>query len=235
MTDVSIRADEVRDAAMAPEITAPLHEVHPYARRRTRRTPLGGYAKRAFDIVVAVLSLAVLAPLFVLVAVAIKLETPGPIFFLQRRGGFRGRPFLVTKFRTMTASDDGDVITQAMRSDPRVTRVGKVLRKTSIDELPQLFNVLCGEMSIVGPRPHAVAHDRHFRGVDARYGRRFKARPGITGLAQVSGCRGETKDASAVRRRIDYDLQYIANWSLLLDLSIMIRTLSLLVRDPNAT
>src|SRR5690606_35550656 len=161
-------------------------------------------------------------------------DSPGPVSFLQRRGGFRGRPFLVVKFRTMTAADDGAVIAPAGRGDVRLTRVGKFLRRTSIDELPQSFNVLRGERPLAGPRPHAVVHDRHFRGIDPRYGRRFKARPGITGLAQVNGCRGETRNADSVRRRVDFDLRYIQRWSIALDIFIILRTLILIVRDPNA-
>lgn len=237
MTDlVSVRVDESAASAPRSDITRPLRAIHPQARRRPGAPvrPVGGAFKRLLDACVAAVSLIALAPLFLLVALAIKLDSPGPVFFLQRRGGFRGRPFLVVKFRTMTSADDGNVITQAGRGDARLTRVGKFLRKTSIDELPQLFNVVRGEMSLVGPRPHAVAHDRHFRGIDPRYGRRFKARPGITGLAQVNGCRGETKNPESVRRRVDFDLRYIDRWSLLLDALIILRTLILIARDPNA-
>jgi putative colanic acid biosynthesis UDP-glucose lipid carrier transferase len=237
MTDlITVR---VSDSAASPDrgdVIRPLRAIHPEARRRPQAPvrPLGGFAKRCMDLTVAAVSLVALTPLFLLVALAIKLDSPGPVFFLQRRGGFRGRPFLVVKFRTMTAADDGAVIAQAGRGDVRLTRVGKFLRRTSIDELPQFFNVLRGEMSLVGPRPHAVAHDRHFRGIDPRYGRRFKARPGITGLAQVNGCRGETRNADSVRRRVDFDLRYIQRWSIALDIFIILRTLILIVRDPNA-
>ena len=233
---VSVRVSDSAAPSARADITRPLRTIHPQARRRPAASvrPVGGVAKRAVDLSVAAVSLIALTPIFLLVALAIKLDSRGPVFFLQRRGGFRGRPFLVTKFRTMTSADDGNVIAQAGRDDARLTRVGKFLRKTSIDELPQLFNVVRGEMSLVGPRPHAVAHDRHFRGIDPRYGRRFKARPGITGLAQVSGCRGETKNPESVRRRVDFDLRYIERWSLLLDIVIILRTLILIVRDPNA-
>lgn len=215
---------------------SPLHAVHPEwrAEANCKHAPIGGAAKRAFDVAASLAALLLLAIPLILVAVAIKIDSRGPVFFQQRRGGFRGRPFLVVKFRTMTSADDGRVIAQAEKTDARVTRVGAFLRKTSIDELPQLINVLRGEMSLVGPRPHAVAHDGEFRAVDRRYGRRFKARPGVTGLAQVNGCRGLIGDDADIRRRVELDLRYIDTWSLGLDLSIIAKTALVILRDPNA-
>jgi lipopolysaccharide/colanic/teichoic acid biosynthesis glycosyltransferase len=225
----------LENGAVDLELISPLHAIHPHSRASVcRRTPIGGAPKRAIDVVLSALALTVLAIPLLLVAIAIKLDSKGPVFFLQRRGGYRGRPFLVVKFRTMTAADDGAVVTQALKSDSRVTRVGAWLRRTSIDELPQIINVLQGDMSLVGPRPHAVAHDGEFRSVDRRYGRRFKARPGVTGLAQVRGCRGLIRGERDVRRRVDLDLQYIDNWSLRLHLWIIARTALVVLRDPNA-
>lgn len=234
----SIEASDVMERAEASALDSisPLHAIHPEWRdiAPPRRAPVGGAAKRAMDILLSASALVVLAIPLLLVALAIKLDSRGPVFFLQRRGGFRGKPFLVIKFRTMTAADDGNVVVQATQADSRVTRVGAFLRKTSVDELPQLINVIRGEMSIVGPRPHAVAHDGKFRDVDRRYGRRFKARPGVTGLAQVSGCRGLINSESDLRRRVDLDLEYIDTWSTELDLWIIARTAAVILSDPNA-
>jgi lipopolysaccharide/colanic/teichoic acid biosynthesis glycosyltransferase len=198
--------------------------------RIRRLHPVGGGLKRAFDIVAASGALIVLSPFLLLIALAIMLESPGPALFLQRRGGVFGRPFLIYKFRTMTASDDGRVVAQAAQDDPRLTRLGAILRELCIDELPQLINVVRGEMSLVGPRPHAVAHDQVFAHIDARYSRRNRARPGITGLAQVSGCRGRTEDAASVRARTGYDVAYVEKWSLWLDLKIIFKTVLLVLR-----
>jgi putative colanic acid biosynthesis UDP-glucose lipid carrier transferase len=141
-----------------------------------------------------------------------------------------GRPFLIYKFRTMRTVDDGRVVTQAVQNDPRLTRLGAMLRDLWIDELPQLINVVRGEMSLVGPRPHAVAHDDLFARIDPRYPRRHRARPGLTGLAQVSGCRGLAADAASVRARTGFDVEYVDNWSLWLDLKIVFRTVLILLR-----
>lgn len=188
------------------------------------RRPLTSFevaAKRLFDICVAGASLVLLAPLFALFALAIKLDTRGPVFFLQRRYGFNQEPFRIWKFRSMTTMDDGRHVAQAQRDDPRITRVGRFMRRTNIDELPQLINVLRGEMSLVGPRPHAMAHDQKFEQTIAFYARRHNMRPGITGWAQVNGCRGETDTEDKMRMRVEYDLHYIDNWSALLDLKIL--------------
>ena len=158
------------------------------------------------------------------VAVAIKLESPGPVFFRQRRHGYNHRLIDVYKFRTMSVAEDGDHVVQAQKNDARVTRVGKFLRRTSLDELPQLFNVLQGEMSLVGPRPHAVAHNQHYRDRLERYANRHCVKPGMTGWAQVNGFRGPTEDPEKMRKRVEMDLYYIENWSLSLDIKIIALT-----------
>jgi len=182
------------------------------------------FAKRMLDVGAAALGLLLLLPVFAVVAIAIKLDSRGPVFFRQRRHGFRREEFRIWKFRTMTCLDDGDVIRQANKNDARVTRVGKWLRRCSIDELPQLINVLSGEMSLVGPRPHAVAHDEFYEPMVANYVARFKIRPGITGWAQVNGYRGNTEDRKDMDSRVSYDLYYIEHWSLGFDLAILIMT-----------
>ena len=159
-----------------------------------------------------------------LVALLIKLDSPGPIFFVQRRYGFNQQPFRIIKFRTMRTLDDGAVIQQARRDDPRLTRIGRWLRRWNIDEIPQLFNVLTGDMSLVGPRPHALSHDREYERRISLYARRHNVKPGITGWAQINGYRGETDTDEKMRKRVEYDLFYIDNWSLWLDLKIIVRT-----------
>ena len=214
----------------------PLRAVHPKRRhmRRRIRKPLGGVSKRAFDILVSSAALLVISPIIAVAAIAIRAESKGPIFFGQRRGGFAGRTFCIYKLRTMRTTDDGSSVTQASRGDARVTAVGKLLRKTSIDELPQIFNVLRGDMSLVGPRPHAVAHDRDHVRVDPRYSQRWQARPGLTGWAQVNGCRGPLPTAADVQRRTQYDLEYISSWSLALDLKVLARTVRVIWGDSTA-
>ncbi|MBR0906421.1 exopolysaccharide biosynthesis polyprenyl glycosylphosphotransferase [Bradyrhizobium liaoningense] len=197
-------------------------------------TPLECGAKRMIDLVGAGLALAIFAPLLALAAVAIKLDSPGPVFFRQQRCGFNGRIFLIRKFRTMHVLEDGPVILQANRTDRRVTRVGKWLRRTSFDELPQLLNVLDGSMSLIGPRPHALAHDGKFDKLVRNYALRRRVRPGLTGWAQVHGCRGPTPTAVMVETRVQYDLWYIDNWSLRLDLAILLRTPVEVLRARNA-
>ncbi len=180
--------------------------------------------KRIFDVVLAALGLVALAPVFGIVALAIKFNNPGPVLFRQRRRGYYHREFKIWKFRTMTTMDDGRNIQQAKPNDVRVTAIGRFLRRTSIDELPQLINVLAGEMSLVGPRPHAIAHDELYEVRIPEYARRSNVRPGITGWAQVNGCRGATTTDEAMRRRVDHDLYYIDNWSVLLDVYIIALT-----------
>jgi exopolysaccharide biosynthesis polyprenyl glycosylphosphotransferase len=182
--------------------------------------------KRLIDIVGAGVGLLILLPLLVLIALAIALESNGPIIFRQRRSGLHGRVFLIYKFRTMTVLEDGAEITQATRGDNRVTWVGKFLRRSSLDELPQLVNVLKGEMSLVGPRPHAVAHDQYYAQLVPNYHLRFSAKPGITGRAQVAGFRGEVHDISHMDGRLRRDLEYIENWSLAMDVQILFLTVT---------
>jgi Undecaprenyl-phosphate glucose phosphotransferase len=196
-----------------------------------QRPPLNGVerlSKRAVDFVLA---LAVLSPLFLVVAALIKLDSPGPVLFRQTRVGFSGRPFRIYKFRSMTTLDDGPVIKQATRDDKRVTRVGAILRKTSLDELPQLVNVVAGTMSIVGPRPLAVPHVELMSTI-SECAFRHHVKPGITGWAQVNGYRGETPTLEHMERRVEHDLWYISNWSLWLDVKIIVKTMIAVVRPP---
>jgi len=180
--------------------------------------------KRAVDIAMSASAIVLLLPLFALVAIAIKLDSRGPVIFKQRRNGFNANQFVIYKFRSMTVLEDGPTITQARPGDKRVTRVGKLLRSSSIDELPQLFNVLEGDMSIVGPRPHALAHDDEYKAIIGEYAFRHHVKPGITGWAQVNGFRGETRHLEMMAQRIKLDLYYINHWSLRLDISIILRT-----------
>ena len=180
--------------------------------------------KRALDILGAGCAIMLLLPVFLITAAAIKLDSTGPIIFRQRRNGFNQDQFVIYKFRTMTVMEDDEKVIQARRGDKRVTRVGQFLRRSSIDELPQLFNVLKGDMSMVGPRPHALAHDREYSTLIGDYYRRHHVKPGITGWAQVHGFRGETAQTEQMRKRIDLDVWYINNWSLLTDIRILVRT-----------
>lgn len=184
-----------------------------------------GLVKRAEDVILASLILLLIAVPLLLIAAAIKLTSKGPVLFRQRRYGLDGRPIMVWKFRSMTVQENGDVVRQATRNDARITPLGGFLRRTSLDELPQFFNVLRGDMSIVGPRPHAVAHNEQYRKQVSRYMLRHKVKPGITGWAQVNGWRGETDTLDKMRKRVEFDLQYIQQWSLWLDLKIILLTL----------
>ena len=181
--------------------------------------------KRAFDLAAAATALVLLAPVFAAIAVAIKLESTGPVFFRQRRTGFNGQPFRILKFRSMRTMEDSAALRQVTVRDSRVTRVGRWLRRSSLDELPQLVNVVCGDMSLIGPRPHALAHDLAFSRTHGRYSRRHAIKPGITGWAQVSGFRGETDTADKIEGRVRHDLAYVDNWSLRFDVEILLRTL----------
>jgi putative colanic acid biosysnthesis UDP-glucose lipid carrier transferase len=194
-------------------------------------TPFERAVKRTLDVVGSMTAIAFLWPLFLLVAIAVKLDSGGPIIFRQRRTGFDLKEFVIFKFRTMTVLEDGPAITQACRGDFRATRVGKFLRRSSIDELPQLLNVLKGEMSLVGPRPHAVAHDREYKAHIADYGFRHHIKPGITGWAQVNGLRGEIRSLEEITERVKLDLWYINHWSLGLDINILVRTCFEVLRD----
>jgi len=195
---------------------------------------LNGLLKRASDIVFSLVILALIAPLLVAIAIGIKRTSPGPVLFKQRRYGVDGRKIMVYKFRTMTVAEDGDIVRQATKNDSRVTPFGAFLRRTSLDELPQFINVLQGRMSVVGPRPHAVAHNELYRKLIRGYMIRHKVKPGITGLAQVNGLRGETDTVDKMKARIDYDLTYLRNWSLLLDLQIILKTVAVVLGNKNA-
>jgi len=181
--------------------------------------------KRIEDVVLASLILLLIAVPMLLIAIAVKLTSRGPVLFRQTRYGMDGRPIRVWKFRSMTVMEDGDAVIQASRNDCRITPLGAFLRRTSLDELPQFFNVLLGDMSVVGPRPHAVAHNEQYRRQVSRYMLRHKVKPGITGWAQVNGWRGETDTLEKMQKRIEFDLDYIENWSVWWDLKIVLLTL----------
>jgi putative colanic acid biosynthesis UDP-glucose lipid carrier transferase len=200
-------------------------------------TPFTGtneLVKRISDVVLASLIVILISPLLLAIAIGIKLSSPGPVIFKQRRNGLDGEEIVVYKFRSMTTVDDGPVVRQATRDDPRITPLGAILRRTSLDELPQFFNVLQGTMSIVGPRPHAVTHNAEYRQIIKAYMVRHKVKPGITGWAQVNGQRGETDTIEKMRTRVEYDLEYLRNWSLGLDLRIIVSTIRLLFFDRHA-
>ncbi len=200
-------------------------------------TPLygiDGWIKRSVDLTLSILGVLALLPVFFVVALAVKLSSSGPVFFRQKRYGLDGREILVWKFRSMRTCDNGPVIKQAQKNDPRITKVGAFLRKTSLDELPQLFNVIEGTMSLVGPRPHASAHNEHYRHLIRGYMLRHKVRPGITGLAQVEGSRGETETVEKMQRRVELDHRYIREWTLWLDIQILFRTFWVVWKQENA-
>lgn len=196
--------------------------------------PLDSMLKRFEDIVLSSIILCLIAIPMLFIAMGVKLSSPGPIIFRQKRYGDDGREINVWKFRTMTVCENGAKVTQATKNDPRIKPYGAFLRKYSLDELPQFINVLQGCMSIVGPRPHAVAHNELYRKEISQYMLRHKVKPGITGLAQISGCRGETDTMEKMERRVAYDLQFIQNWSLLLDLKIIFLTMFKVFHDPDA-
>jgi putative colanic acid biosysnthesis UDP-glucose lipid carrier transferase len=200
-------------------------------------TPLHGASalgKRAMDFVCALLALLAIWPLLLLIAVGVKITSPGPVLFKQRRYGLHGEEIRVYKFRSMSVCEDGEQVAQATRGDSRVTPFGSFLRRTSLDELPQVINVLQGRMSLVGPRPHAVAHNEQYRKLIDGYMFRHKVRPGITGWAQVNGLRGETRTVDRMQERVDFDLEYLRSWSLWMDFKIILRTVRLLFRDARA-
>ena len=190
--------------------------------------------KRMFDLVVSACALVFFSPFLGFVALAIKLDSRGPVLFWQSRDGFNGRPFAIAKFRTMHVLENGPYVEAAKRNDPRVTRIGRWLRSTSIDELPQLWNVFRGQMSLVGPRPHAVAHNAHYTTLIAKYARRHHVKPGLTGWAQVQGFRGEAVTVEAMARRIELDIWYIENWNVMLDCKILLRTPYAVISCRNA-
>ena len=193
-----------------------------------------GVIKRLSDILIASVALIITSPVMLAAALAVKLTSKGPVIFKQRRYGLDGSEINVYKFRSMRVQENGPNVRQATKGDDRITPVGKFLRRTSLDELPQFFNVLQGRMSVVGPRPHAVAHNETYRKMIKGYMIRHKVKPGITGLAQVNGARGETDTIEKMENRIRYDLEYLRHWSLRLDLKIIVKTVLVAFRDPNA-
>jgi putative colanic acid biosynthesis UDP-glucose lipid carrier transferase len=200
-------------------------------------TPFTGtnrLVKRVSDLVLAALILVLISPVLAVIALGVKLSSPGPVIFRQRRNGLDGEEIVVYKFRSMRSLDDGAVVPQATKDDPRITPFGAFLRRSSLDELPQFINVLQGRMSIVGPRPHAVAHNELYRQLIKAYMVRHKVKPGITGWAQIHGHRGETDTIEKMQARVEYDLEYLRNWSLGLDLQIIARTIKLVFFDRNA-
>lgn len=202
-----------------------------------QRAPLSGaerLVKRVMDVAVAGLALIFFLPVMALTAIAIKLDGPGPVIFRQHRKGFNGRQFVMFKFRTMTVQENGPVVAQVTRDDPRVTGIGRLLRSASIDELPQLLNVLKGDMSLIGPRPHALAHDDYFQNILGDYAYRHHVKPGVTGWAQCNGARGATPSVEHISERVKLDLWYINNWSLWLDIQILIKTFFEVLRKRNA-
>ena len=215
---IQARADDISGVPIIALCESPLHG-------------WSGFKKRATDVVLSSLMLLIALPAMFVIALAIKLTSAGSVIFRQRRYGLDGAEINVYKFRTMTVTENGATVRQATRDDPRVTPLGRFLRRYSLDELPQLLNVLQGRMSLVGPRPHAVAHNEQYRRLIDGYMVRHKVTPGMTGLAQVNGCRGETSSLEDMKRRIDYDLDYLRHWSLMLDIKILCRTLSIVFRE----
>ncbi|MFT4115695.1 undecaprenyl-phosphate glucose phosphotransferase [Bradyrhizobium sp.] len=202
-----------------------------------RRSPLTRFelaAKRCFDVSLSVIGLLMMLPLLLLTAVLIKLDSRGPVLFRQKRDGFNGQTFDILKFRTMYVMENGIAVRQATRNDPRVTRLGRLLRKSSVDELPQLLNVIWGDMSLVGPRPHATSHNSEYEKLIANYAFRHHVKPGLTGWAQVNGCRGETSKIEQMKQRVEHDLWYINNWSPWLDLKIVLQTVLVTLRQDSA-
>lgn len=200
-----------------------------------RPSPVGGWSKRAFDVCGSASALILLAPLLAAIAIAVRIDSPGQSIFRQERGGFGGKTFRIWKFRTMSVTENRGVV-QARHHDARITRLGSFLRRSSWDELPQLVNVLLGDMSIIGPRPHALEHDIYFHKVDPAYAERFIARPGVTGLAQVNGCRGPTETEAKVKARTSFDVEYVRHWSWAREIEIIFATVALLFwkKDPGA-
>ncbi|MFL5238736.1 MAG: undecaprenyl-phosphate glucose phosphotransferase, partial [Rhizomicrobium sp.] len=217
------------DDSIADLVSRPFLPVSGTVAVEIQRPPLSfreRLQKRCLDVGVALFALIMLMPLLLTVAVLIKLGSPGAAIFRQSRRGFNGKPFEIWKFRTMTVCENGNTITQATKRDARVTKIGRFLRMTSIDELPQLWNVLRGDMSLVGPRPHALAHDNYYDELISKYVYRHHMKPGLTGWAQVNGFRGETPTIDLMEKRVEYDVWYVSNWSIWLDLKIMARTAS---------
>jgi len=228
LPDKSVRAlsDLTWSAARKPALSIEL--------QRAPLTEVQRLVKRITDVIVASLALVFFLPVMAIAAVAIKLDSPGPVVFRQIRKGFNGKQFHILKFRTMTVQENGPSVVQATRDDSRVTTIGRLLRSSSIDELPQLWNVLKGDMSLIGPRPHALAHDNHFESLLSDYAFRHHVKPGITGWAQCNGARGAMPSIEHTVERVKLDLWYINNWSLWLDLLILIKTIFEVLRRRNA-
>lgn len=227
----------VPDTIAGRVLDHPLSELGPTKAVQLQRPPLNAFQrnlKQGIDRLLAATSLVLLMPFLAVIVAAIRLESPGPALFLQTRVGFNGRTFKIFKFRTMSTLDDGPVIVQATKNDSRITHLGALLRKLSIDELPQLINVLRGDMSLVGPRPHALAHDNEYDRLIATYAIRHKMKPGITGWAQINGFRGETPEIGMMMRRVESDLWYIESWSPWLDIRIMLLTVVRVMQSENA-
>jgi Undecaprenyl-phosphate glucose phosphotransferase len=227
----------IPDPSISSILSRPVRHIGSDFTIEVQRAPLSSIElamKRAVDLVLGGGLLVAFAPLLALVGLLIKADSPGPVIFRQRRKGFNGHQFTIFKFRTMSVLEDGDVVAQAQRNDARITRLGRLLRATSIDELPQLINVLQGQMSLVGPRPHAVAHDNGYAKLIAHYAFRQHVKPGLTGWAQVHGFRGETAQLELMERRVALDLWYTKNWSIWLDLRIIVLTCFELIRRQDA-
>ena len=212
----------------------PVGVVQDFNLTSAQSAPVGrSFVKRAFDLAMASALLVFFAPIMLVVAILVRTTSKGPALFKQRRTGLNGRVFHIYKFRTMTVMEDGHLL-PASKEDKRVTKVGAILRRSSLDELPQLFNVVRGEMSLVGPRPHAISHDELYVTLLPTYAERFRARPGLTGLAQVTGFRGEMKTIDCLKGRVEADLRYISSWSLLTDIKVLFATAVLIWKDEQA-
>ena len=228
LSDSTVSVYYVPDLFVFDLLRSSLHHIKGIPVISIHDTPfygVDGIIKRAFDVLFSLIILMVIAIPFVIIYLSVRISSPGAVIFKQRRYGIGGEEIVVWKFRTMTVSEDDNTIKQAQKNDPRVTRLGAFLRRTSLDELPQFINVLQGKMSIVGPRPHAVAHNEWYRSQIKGYMLRHIVKPGITGYAQINGYRGETDTLDKMERRIQYDLAYIRNWSLWLDIKIIILTI----------
>ena len=227
----------ILDPVTAAVVRRPMKEFGQFTVVELQREPLNWaerFCKRTLDIAVASAAIIIFAPLLLMVALLVKLESRGPIFFVQDRMGSGDKPFKIFKFRSMNVTENGPVIKQATSHDSRLTRIGKFMRRTSIDELPQLLNVLLGDMSIVGPRPHAVAHDNMYSKLIAEYALRHHVKPGLTGLSQVMGLRGETSNVEQMKARVETDIAYINNWSLWNDLLIILKTVYVVLAQRQA-
>jgi putative colanic acid biosysnthesis UDP-glucose lipid carrier transferase len=237
MKDTTASVYFVPDIFITDLIQARIDDINGIPIMAVCETPIVGVnalLKRGMDLAMASAALVLLAPLMAIIGIGIKRSSPGPVIFRQRRYGLDGRSITVQKFRTMTVVEDGDRIVQAARNDPRITPLGAFLRRTSLDELPQLFNVLQGNMSLVGPRPHAVAHNEQYRHLIKGYMVRHKVKPGITGWAQINGYRGETDSVEKMQKRIEFDLEYLRRWSIRFDLLIVFKTALAVLRRTNA-